>query len=86
MSINQSFNYGTQAAKMGKLFNTIDFEINPLLTLESVKHRATQTIVGNLKIGQRDYALNLKEIDQIIETLERAKEVYFKKYKLNIFR
>jgi hypothetical protein len=86
MSINNTWSYGTKARNLGEVFNTIDFELNPALTSEAVKHRATQTIVGNLTIGNRTTKLNLKEIDKIIETLESAKDVYFKKYKLNIFR
>lgn len=87
MSVNQSFSFNnSRAEKMGNHFSSIDFEINPDLTSEIVKSSTTKCKVGSFSISNKKFDLNLNEINRIIETLESAKEIYIKKYKLGIYR
>lgn len=81
MSLNQSF---AKNSKHDKLINSIDFTMNSSPTEESMAKNYYSNIVGTLSLKGKEFDVNLKDIDYLLDTLERAKEVYFKKYKLRV--
>ncbi len=81
MSINNSF---ATSASSGKYLGSIDFEINDKLTSAVFRQNYTSAIIGTLQIGQSEFRLNSDEIDHLISTLQRAKEVAYKKYTMNL--
>jgi hypothetical protein len=83
MSLNNAFAQRSSGGR-GKHFSTIDFELNPNVTTATMRQNSTHTIVGDLTIGQQSYSLNVNEIDHLIDTLQRAKDVIYKKYTMNL--
>lgn len=81
MSLNQSFAKNT---KQDKLINTIDFTMNSSPSEDNMVRNYYSNTVGSLSIKGKSFDMNLKDIDYLLDTLERAKEVYFKKYKLRV--
>lgn len=82
MSLNNSFAYGKNGD--GKYLSTIDFDINDKLTTETIRNNYSRIIVGELSIGDHSYRLNIEEIEHLIDTLQRSKDVLMKKYTMNI--
>jgi hypothetical protein len=68
--------------RFGKLFGTIDFQMNEKLSSEAVKQRTAETTVGEFQIDGKSYPVTLAEIDRIIETAQMAKSVFFKSYSM----
>lgn len=82
-SLNQVHGMDQKKVKrFGKLFGTIDFEMNEILSGEVIRQRKSDTTVGSFKIGQRSYDVTLAEIDRIIETMQAARDVFYKSYTL----
>lgn len=81
MSLNQSF---AKTNKSDRYLNSIDFTLAPSPTEEAMNRNYNSNTVGTFSLKGKEFDLNLKEIDYILDTLERAKEVYFKKYKLKV--
>lgn len=80
MSLNQSFAMDkNKTAHKGKLFHTIDFELNPNVTLSGTKSMYKKTPIGDLQINGRSFRVTLAEIERIQETLHNARETFFKK-------
>ncbi len=82
MSLNQTFGYTTRGG--GKYLSSIDFEINKNISGESIRQKYNTVVVGTLSIGDNEYNLNSDEIDHVIDTLQRAKDVFYKKYVMGL--
>jgi len=82
-SLNMAHAYDPDRVKrFGAIFGTIDFEMNELLSGEVIRQRRSDTKVGSLKIDGREFTVTLAEVDRLIETLNAAKEVFYKGYTL----
>lgn len=81
--LNMTHAYDPKRVKhLGKHFSTIDFQMNEGLNGETIRKQRSDTVVGSLLIGDREYKLTLAEIDRLIETLHSAKDVFSKSYAL----
>lgn len=82
-SLNMAHAYDPERVKrFGKLFGTIDFEMNEQLSGEVIRQRRSDTKVGSLKIDGKEFGVTLAEVDRLIETLNSAKDVFYKGYTL----
>ena len=82
-SLNQTHAYDPKKIRhFGKLFGTIDFEMNENLSGPVIRQRQSDTTVGSLFIGERSFNLTIAEIERVIETLQNAREVFYKSYTL----
>lgn len=82
MSLNQSF--ASTAPTKSRYLNTIDFEVGPTPSAESYVKGYGKNIVGEFWIDGKRFPVTVPEINHIIDTLERAKEVHAKKYQIGI--
>ena len=71
--------------KYGKLYGTIDFEVNDSIS-EHYFENNEKPVVGKLHIGSKTFDVTYQELDQIQRTLQAAKEVVNKRYKLGFMR
>lgn len=71
--------------KYGKLYGTIDFEINDKLT-ENYVFNTEKPVVGKLHIGNRTYDVTYQELDMIQKTLHLAKETINRAHKMGMLR
>jgi len=85
--INQTWAYDQKyVKKYGKLYGSIDFEVKENLSNEVFKKQPNKPVVGKLMIGGKTFDVTYQEIDQIVKTLNTAKETVNKRYKLGFMR
>ena len=85
--INQTWAYDQKyVRKYGKLYGSIDFEVKENLSNEVFKKQPNKPVVGKLMIGGKTFDVTFQELDQIQRTLQAAKEVVNKRYKLGFMR
>ena len=81
MSLNQTYAMNQKKVRRyGKLFGSIDFDINTNLSAERVKETYMQTIAGTFKIGGKEFSVTLAELERISETADNAKSTFMKSY------
>jgi|TARA_R100000541_G_scaffold41311_3_gene48717 hypothetical protein len=71
--------------KFGKLYGTIDFEINDNLTAHNFETNETP-VVGKLHIGSRSFEVTYQELDMIARTMNSSKDIVNRKYKMGMMR
>lgn len=80
MSINQTFAHHNTFSK-----NRIDFTLNEEFNSNDFQQKTSRSkSCGVLSINNNEYNMSISEIETLIETLNSAKEVILKKYKLGI--
>ena len=85
--INQTYAYDQKyVRKYGKLYGSIDFEINENVSHELFKNQPEKPVIGKLMIGGKTFDVTYQELDQIQRTLQSAKECVNKRYKLGMMR
>jgi hypothetical protein len=85
--INQTWAYDQKyVRKYGKLYGSIDFEVNENISADMFKKQQNKPVVGKLMIGGKKFDVTFQELDQIQRTLQAAKEVVNKRYKLGFMR
>ena len=85
--INQTWAYDQKyVKKYGKLYGSIDFEVNENISADMFKKQQNKPVVGKLMIGGKKFDVTFQELDQIQRTLQAAKEVVNKRYKLGFMR
>ena len=72
--------------RYGKLYGSIDFEINENVSHELFKKQPEKPVIGKLHIGGKTFDVTYQELDMIQKTLQSAKEVVNKRYKLGMMR
>jgi len=83
MSLNSTHAMNQEKVRrFGKLFGTIDFEVNEGLSVDVIKQRTADTPIGEFQIGGKTYNVTLAEINRIIETAENARSVFNKSYSM----
>tara|TARA_Y100001937_G_scaffold104692_1_gene144886 strand:+ start:395 stop:658 length:264 start_codon:yes stop_codon:yes gene_type:complete len=82
--VNQSFGYDQKKArKKGKLYSTIDFEVSENIS-EKYFESNDAPVVGKLHIGGKRFDVTYQELDQIARTMNNAKDVVNRKYKMGL--
>jgi len=85
--VNLTYAYDQKyVRKYGKLYGSIDFEVNENVSAEMFKKQQNKPVIGQLMIGGKKFDVTFQELDQIQRTLQTAKEVVNKRYKLGFMR
>ena len=83
--VNNAFGYDKKRAnRMGKLYSTIDFNINDKISSTLFSSVPEKPIVGELEIGGKSFKVTYQEIDAIMSTLQEAKRAVESKYRLGL--
>ena len=72
--------------KNGKLFGTIDFEINEKVSEYMYENMPEKPTIGKLEIGGKKFDVTYPELTLMIETLEQAKKVVQMRYRMGMMR
>jgi len=81
--VNNAYAYDKKRAKrMGKLYSTIDFNVNDKISADLFSKVPEEPIVGELEIGGKSFKVTYQEIDAVISTLHDAKRAIEMKYRL----
>ena len=85
--INQTWAYDQKyVRRYGKLYGSIDFEINENVSAELFKKQPEKPVIGKLMIGGKKFDVTYQELDMIAKTMNAAKEVVNRRYKLGMMR
>ena len=81
--VNNAYAYDKKRSRrMGRLYSTIDFNVNDKISGELFASVPEKPIVGELEIGGKSFKMTYQEIDAIISTLQDAKRSVEMKYRL----
>jgi hypothetical protein len=84
-NVNNSFGYDSiRTQKLGKYYNTIDFEVNSNFNATEFQKDTNKPIVGTFEIGGNRYPVTFSELNAIEQTMKDAKDVVNKGYALGI--
>tara|TARA_R110002012_G_scaffold320013_1_gene542112 strand:+ start:665 stop:934 length:270 start_codon:yes stop_codon:yes gene_type:complete len=82
--VNNAFAYDKKRSRrMGKLYSTIDFNINEKISADLFARVPEKPIVGQLEIGGKSFDVTYQELDAIQTTLQEAKRAVEQRYRLN---
>ena len=85
--INQTYAYDQKyVRRYGKLYGSIDFELNENVSAELFKKQPEKPVIGKLMIGGKTFDVTYQELDMIAKTMQAAKEVVNRKYKMGMMR
>ena len=70
----------------GKLYGTIDFEINENVAQKMFEDQPEKPVIGKLHIGGKTFDVTYQELDMIQRTLGVAKDTVNRKYKMGMMR
>jgi hypothetical protein len=85
--INQTYAYDQKyVRRYGKLYGSIDFELNENVSAELFKKQPEKPVIGKLMIGGKTFDVTYQELDMIAKTMNAAKEVVNRRYKLGMMR
>ena len=85
--INQTAAYDQKyVRRYGKLYGSIDFEINENVSGELFSKQPEKPVIGKLMIGGKTFDVTYQELDQIARTMHAAKDVVNRKYKMGMMR
>ena len=81
--VNNAFAYDKKRTnRMGKLYSTIDFNVNDKISGDLFAKVPEKPIVGQLEIGGKSFKMTYQEIDAVISTMQEAKRAVDMKYRL----
>jgi hypothetical protein len=85
--MNQAFAVSDKdkTTKLGKVYWSIDFDMNDGLTEKDFRE-SDNPIIGDLLIGDKRIPLTFSECNRIMETLGDAKHTHHQTYKLGLFK
>lgn len=87
MSVNQRFGINPErTSHMGRLFHTIDFELNDSFTQKDYLDKSKNAVCGTFHIGEKQFKLTFNELKRLSETTELALANFNKNYKLGGMR
>jgi len=83
--INNSFGFdNNRTKKLGKFYNTIDFEVKTDYRIDEFKNEPEKPVVGYFEIGTQRYPVTFAELSLIEETAREAKNAVNKGYSLGV--
>ncbi len=83
--VNNSFGYDKKRTqKLGKFYNSIDFEVKSDYSIEEFSNNPNKPVVGTFEIGNKRFSLTFSELNLIEQTMRDAKEAVNKGYALGI--
>jgi hypothetical protein len=87
MSVNQRFGINPdKTSHMGKLFHTIDFEMNDSFREKDFLDKSRSAVCGTFCIGGSEFKLTISELKRLSETADLALANMNKNYKLGGMR
>lgn len=72
--------------KRGKLYCSIDFEINDKVSETMFENMPEKPIIGKLEISNKRFDVTYPELDLMIETLQEAKKVVDMRYRMGMMK
>jgi len=85
MSINQRYGINPEkTAKKGKLFHTIDYELNSNYSVSDFKNKSTVIPAASFFIDGKEFKLTLHEIERMFESSEAVIKTLYTKYRIGI--
>ena len=85
--VNNTYEYDQKyVRRYGKLYGSIDFEINENVSEKLFEKQQEKPVVGKLMIGGKTFDVTYQELDMIARTMDAAKDVVNKRYKLGMMR
>ena len=83
--VNNSYGFDTKRTKkLGKFYNTIDFEVKSDYQTDEFKNDPSKPVVGYFEIGTQRYPVTFAELSLIEETVRDAKTAVNKGYSLGV--
>jgi hypothetical protein len=83
--VNNAFAYDKKRSKrMGKLYNTIDFNVNEKISADLFAKVPEKPVVGELEIGGKSFKVTYQELDAMMSTLQEAKRAVESKYRMGL--
>tara|TARA_A100001201_G_scaffold114459_1_gene98116 strand:+ start:403 stop:675 length:273 start_codon:yes stop_codon:yes gene_type:complete len=85
MSVNSRYAIDEKRVKkFGKLYSSIDFDLNSNLTAEQFLTRNDYQVIGEFCIGKQKFPITFKELDRIEETCREAKLALQRSYQIGL--
>lgn len=72
--------------KNGKLYGSIDFDINEKVSEYMFEKMPEKPVIGRLEIGGKRFDMTFQELDLAIQTLSEAKRTVMMRYKMGMMR
>jgi len=70
----------------GKLYGTIDFDVNENVSQEMFEKVPEKPIIGRLEIGGKRFDVTFQELDMLQETIHEAKKVVLMRYRMGMMK
>ena len=71
--------------KYGKLYGSIDFEVNDNLSQHYFENNE-KPVIGKLHIGGKTFDVTYQELDMIARTMNTAKDTVNRKHRMGLMR
>ena len=83
--VNNAFAYDKKRSRrMGKLYSTIDFNVNDKVSSDLFAKVPEKPIVGEFEIGGKSFKMTFQEIDAVISTMQDAKRAVEARYRVGL--
>ena len=84
--VNQTAAYDQKRVrKYGKLYGSIDFEVNDNLSQHYFENNE-KPVIGKLHIGGKTFDVTYQELDMISRTMETGKDCVNRKHRMGMLR
>mgnify|MGYP003150270526 FL=1 len=85
--VNNTAMYDQKKVKRyGKLYGTIDFDVNESVSQEMFEKVPEKPIIGRLEIGGKRFDVTFQELDMLAETIDAAKKTVLMRYRMGMMR
>ena len=85
--VNNTAMYDQKKVKRyGKLYGTIDFDVNENVSQEMFEKVPEKPTVGRLEIGGKRFDVTFQELDMLAETIDAAKKTVLMRYRMGMMR
>lgn len=75
-----------KVSRNGKLYGTIDFDINETVSQDMFEKVPEKPIIGRLEIGGKRFDVTFQELDMLAETIAEAKKVVLMRYRMGMMK
>ena len=85
--VNNTAMYDQKKVKRyGKLYGTIDFDVNESVSQEMFEKVPEKPTIGRLEIGGKSFDVTFQELDMLAETIDAAKKTVLMRYRMGMMR